>query len=174
MISGEVLRDARELARLTQQELANRLDVALRTVVYWEAKGVPPKRTSRVERALGQALRQAEYDAWTRSTAGRLALNDEAERYYDAQQREADPIGWGLERASDRDLIAELLRRLEARHLVTTTSPPKDTPPTSAVIDVAFTSPEEHAPNDVYEGMPAAADDAPDFEGEDEAQQHQP
>lgn len=59
VITWQQLRDAREYADLTQSELAERLDVSVRTIVNWESEtggGVPQKREYRVERILGKAI----------------------------------------------------------------------------------------------------------------------
>lgn len=58
-IDGEVLRLARTHLELTQTELAERLGVSPRTIVNWEANGVPAHRLPRVERRIGPAIRAA-------------------------------------------------------------------------------------------------------------------
>ncbi|RLP83013.1 XRE family transcriptional regulator [Mycetocola lacteus] len=55
-ISWQDLKDARDAAGLTQRELARRIGVHQKTIVNWEASGVPKKSEYRVIRALGTHL----------------------------------------------------------------------------------------------------------------------
>ncbi|MFB9713980.1 helix-turn-helix transcriptional regulator [Arthrobacter methylotrophus] len=58
-IGAEHLRLARRHIGLTQAGLADRLGVSPRTIVNWEATGVPARRVPHVERRIGAAIREA-------------------------------------------------------------------------------------------------------------------
>jgi DNA-binding XRE family transcriptional regulator len=85
MVTGNEVRMARGRMRLTQAELAQQIDVAVRTISAWEALGaqdIPARAAGRVGPALGL-------------TTG--------------------PAGDALSGFSDLELLAELLRRAAAR-----------------------------------------------------------
>lgn len=58
-LSADDLRAVRYHLELTQAEFGVRLGVAVRTIVNWEAHGVPAYRAPRIQRALGPVLQQA-------------------------------------------------------------------------------------------------------------------
>ena len=60
VIAWNDLRDARERRGLTQEELAQALGVATRTITNWEANGVPRKAEYKVERFFAGDLRRSE------------------------------------------------------------------------------------------------------------------
>jgi DNA-binding XRE family transcriptional regulator len=58
-LSADDLRTVRYHMDLTQAELAERLGVAVRTIVNWEATGVPAFRARSIYRILGGTIREA-------------------------------------------------------------------------------------------------------------------
>lgn len=60
-ISWRALKDARAMKGWTQAELAEAVDVHAKTIVNWEAHGVPPRSEYKVKRALGKLVSYAVY-----------------------------------------------------------------------------------------------------------------
>ena len=121
VITAEELRDAREVhTDMTQRDLAELLGVSPRTIVNWEANGVPSKREARVLAKFGREIQftregraaMAAHDEWMDSPEGRAHLEARGAEYAEAALREEDPIGYGLTNASDEQLLTELRRRL--------------------------------------------------------------
>lgn len=132
MITGDDLRDTRLFVlRETQQELADRMGVSLRTVGTWEREGVPERREYVVTRSIGEQL--ASWVLVKESMDGRPTpewedLPEEERRYIDEQQkledREAAVFAEVraennakrrrtlLEEFTDDELISELRHRL--------------------------------------------------------------
>lgn len=111
-MDGEILRLARNHLELTQPELAGRLGVSPRTIVNWEASGVPAHRLPRVERRLGPAIRVAiEQDRSARTTPAGAASAAASPSPETRRERLRD--------FTDSDLLNELqmraLRREAAR-----------------------------------------------------------
>lgn len=133
MVTGDELKNTRTyVLHLTQQELADKLGVSLRTVGNWEREGVPESREYIVTRAVGGALKK-----W-RDTESQLKESREATIRYepnnirfegepsieeqDAQTMRAIEIARDVneedERAairkfSDKQLLQEIARRLK-------------------------------------------------------------
>ena len=113
-ISGQNLQDARRIiADLTQSELAELLGVSVRTIVNWEADGVPAARTRLVRSKFGKAL-----DAWEKSLKT-------LEEYSQIPASAPEPAPKGrsviedalrdlIQQATDAQLLDELARRLHA------------------------------------------------------------
>lgn len=86
---GETIRDAREKKNWTQDQLAQTLGVSVMTIKNWEVGRHSPKNAiGRIEDVLGVTLRSV------------------------TEQR---PTGPGIDKASDAQLIGELLTRLSER-----------------------------------------------------------
>lgn len=139
-ISGEMLRDTRAFVLdRTQQELADALGVSLRTIVNWEAKGVPERNEYRVRRAIGAALdewaaqlekAEASRDSWDIEAAYEDWISDPVAQERRAQEeRDAEIMdghrqagarrrsAGGIAGATDAELLNEIMRRLKARHM---------------------------------------------------------
>jgi DNA-binding XRE family transcriptional regulator len=101
-LSADELRTVRYNLELTQAGLAERLGVSLRTIVNWEATGVPARRVPRVERRIGTAIREAR--ECERSVEGGPPCDIADDRLSDA-----------LQPFSDNDLLSELQRRAMCR-----------------------------------------------------------
>lgn len=110
-MSADDLRTVRYHLELTQAEMGERLDVAVRTIVNWEAHGVPAYRVPRIQRSLGPVLREA------------LDGKHTVEESYEAVQRDSttpeERRSQLLHLFTDLDLLNELqaraLRREAAR-----------------------------------------------------------
>jgi transcriptional regulator with XRE-family HTH domain len=111
-ISADDLFTVRNHMELTQAELAERLGVAARTIVNWEAAGVPTCRTQRVQRLLGGAIREVLDREHQVPEASRSALNQSSTTPEDRRAQL-------LHMFTDLDLLNELqaraLRREAAR-----------------------------------------------------------
>lgn len=87
-MTGKQIKDARERAQLTQQELASKIGVGMRTIGNWERGETVPKN------------RMAALEAFFTDT-----------RAVASQSADDDPI----RSASDAELLAELQRRAALR-----------------------------------------------------------
>lgn len=126
-IDGQTLKQARELAEYTQTELADKLDVSIRTIVNWESSGVPRKSLAKVMRVLGSAVDSVQTSGeWKHFLEGPDGANYLAESLKRAEARAASPVqavalGRPMERLQraqiitenldDLDLLYELIRR---------------------------------------------------------------
>lgn len=110
-MSADDLRTVRYHLELTQADFGERLGVAVRTIVNWEANGVPAYRAPRIQRALGSVLQEA------------LDGKRTVEASYTSAQRESttpeERRAQLLHLFTDLDLLSELqsraLRREAAR-----------------------------------------------------------
>lgn len=110
VITWQQLKDAREASGLTQAELAALVGVHPKTIVNWEATGVPRKSEYKVERAL--RIVHAE-DATKLSNVLEQIRQNAASGHSSQELRDM------LRSMSDWDLLNELLRRTRARSLQT-------------------------------------------------------
>lgn len=127
VITWQQLRDAREYADLTQAELAEQLNVSVRTVVNWESEngeGVPRKSEYKVQRLLGTALRYVEYNQSQQSRpvpdeptrAHQEAMNSAQQRsdIPDIRNNARERRRAAMKDFTNMDLLVELTERLEA------------------------------------------------------------
>lgn len=96
MISGDELQSTRTfILSMTQQQLADRLGVSLRTVGNWEREGVPESREYVVTRAIGDKLEEWRateryfQDSRNATWAEEPEEPMSAEEYYDMQEAES-------------------------------------------------------------------------------------
>lgn len=76
-MDGEDIRAARERAKLTQLEFAERAGVSLRTVGNWERSDAPPKRAFRLaEKVLGAVVQRASSVAADVTPSRQVTLGD--------------------------------------------------------------------------------------------------
>lgn len=132
MVTGDELKNTRTyVLHLTQQELADKLGVSLRTVGNWEREGVPESREYIVTRAVGGALKKwrdteiqlkETYEAPIYDESGFRFEGEPSVAEQDAQTRRDLEIARDVieedERAairkfSDKQLLQEIARRLE-------------------------------------------------------------
>jgi transcriptional regulator with XRE-family HTH domain len=110
-MSADDLRTVRYHLELTQAEFGERLGVAVRTIVNWEAAGVPAYRTPRILRALGSVVQEA--------LGKRLALEASVPAARPDSTTPEDRRAQLLHLFTDLDLLSELqaraLRREAAR-----------------------------------------------------------
>lgn len=98
MIEGNEIRAARERAGLSQQELAKRLDVSLRTVGNWErGETVPRNREAKIRDVLAD---------WLDGGAPKVFVSHPTPAYLDES---------ALRSVSDVELLAEIARRFSGR-----------------------------------------------------------
>lgn len=116
-ISWRALKDARAMKGWTQAELAEAVDVHQKTIVNWEANGVPPRSEYKVKRALGKLLSYAtyidtlpedyapiSYDEWLVQDAESVA---DAQAQYDQRARlhgDDYALAAALEESEEHDL----------------------------------------------------------------------
>lgn len=93
---------------MTQAELAVKVGVHQKTIVNWEAQGVPRKSEYKVERILGKELRVA------RSLTALEPVFEQIDRNRAAEAERAARRS-ALKELSDMDLLQELVRRERQR-----------------------------------------------------------
>lgn len=100
VITWMELKDARALRGWTQAQLAEAVGVHQKTIVNWEANGVPPKSEYKVRRAMPQEVRYVDYvshagaagadpmqfDEW-------LAADEENQAYWEAVEADREEDG---------------------------------------------------------------------------------
>lgn len=118
VITWNELRDARERMGLTQEELAEKLNVSTRTITNWEKSGVARKAEYKVERFFGDELARStgmdridEELAYQDRVSG-MSLDERAEH------EGLTTFAHVLKEASDVELLEEVLRRARLRGLV--------------------------------------------------------
>lgn len=117
VITWNELRDARERAGLTQEELAEQLGVSTRTITNWERVGVARKSEYKVERFFGEDLQR---DESVPRIFAEVEYQKNREKLNLDERAEHDGLTFAgvLREASDAELIEELLRRARTRGLV--------------------------------------------------------
>lgn len=132
MVTGDELKNTRTyVLYMTQQELADKLGVSLRTVGNWEREGVPESREYIVTRAVGRELKKWRdtesqlkefHEAPIQDESGFRFEGEPSVEEQDAQTMRAIEIARDVieedERAvirkfSDKLLLQEIARRLE-------------------------------------------------------------
>lgn len=93
-VDGKMLKEARELLEMTQAELADKLEVSLRTIVNWEAAEVPRKSVRRVRELMGNALKHLEETQslreWEETPEGAEHLQRQYELHVEDMKRRKD------------------------------------------------------------------------------------
>ena len=129
-ISPDLLRDVREYLDLTQAGLAERLGVSPRTIVNWEAAGVPTRSERRIRRNLGTVIEmvariqkdaEAKREGQGRPSGREIRQQHVANRtvtipredtlVHARSERRVQSVAEALEDFDSFDLLHELIRR---------------------------------------------------------------